>query len=232
MVISRILAGLLAALALASCASSESFGDVAYAPQFTAPEFFVPGAATTREYRIGPLDKLSVQVFQVEELSVDEVQVDASGRMMLPQVGGLTAAGKTIPELTSEIATALKACCLHEPNVTVLVTESLSQQITVTGAVIESGVFPLQGRTTLLQAVALAKGPDQRAANLNQVAVFRVINGRREAAMFDLAAIRAGRSDDPEVIGGDVVVVDFSGRKTLLRDLAGGAPLFGMFRPF
>src|SRR5258705_400361 len=76
----------------------------------------------------------------------------------------------------------------------------------------QAGTFPITGPTSLMQAVALAGGTTEDA-NARRVAVFRTIGGKREAAAFDLAAIRHGQSQDPQIYPGDIVVVDGSGIK-------------------
>lgn len=177
-----------------------------------------------QNYRIGPLDKLMITVFQVDEMKT-EVQVDASGKISLPLLGGMVAAGKTTSELSAEIAAKLDAQYLKSPQVTVLVEEAESQRITVGGAVTQPGVFEIKGKTTLLQAVALAHGAD-RVANLKRVAVFRTVNGQKMVAVVDMRAIQSGKMADPEIYGDDVVIVGESGAKTTLRDLSGVAPLF------
>ncbi|NEX94880.1 polysaccharide biosynthesis/export family protein [Caulobacter sp. 17J65-9] len=188
-------------------------------------------AAPRGEYRIGPLDKLNITVFQVKDLTLDRVQVDASGRILLPLIGQVMAAGRTTTELSDEIAAKLEASYLQHPQVSVVVSEAASQKVTVDGAVTEAGVFELRGRTTLLQAVAMAKGP-ARNANLKRVAVFRQIDGQRQAAVFDLKAIRKGKAEDPEIYGDDVIVVDSSGLKGAWREVLGALPAFSIFRPY
>ena len=64
------------------------------------------------------------------------------------------------------------------------------------------------------------------------MAIFRTINNRRAAAVFDLTAIRQGKAEDPEVYGNDVVVVERSGTKSLLKDLRGVVPFIGAFSWF
>jgi polysaccharide export outer membrane protein len=177
-----------------------------------------------KNYRIGPLDKLAVSVFQVDEMKT-EVQVDASGNISLPLIGSMVAAGKTTTELAGEIATKLDAKYLRSPQVTVLVEEAQSQRITVGGSVVQPGVFEVKGKTTLLQAVALAHGAD-RVADLKHVAVFRTVNGQKMVAVVDMRAVQSGSAADPEIYGDDVVMVGASGTKTTLRDLGNVAPLF------
>lgn len=183
------------------------------------------------EYRIGPLDILDINVFQVKDLTLEKVQVDATGQILLPLIGKITAGGKTTAELSAEIASKLQEKYLQAPQVSVLVVEAASQKVTVDGAVVEAGVFELKGRTTLLQAVAMAKGP-ARNANLHRVVVFRQIDGRRNAALFDLGAIRKGQADDPEIRGDDVIVVDSSALKGFWREAIGALPAMAVFRPW
>ncbi len=165
------------------------------------------------EYRIGPLDKLNIVVFGVKELTVENLQVDASGQILLPLIGAVTAKGKTTADLSKEIAGKLQQNYMQSPQVSVTVADTASQKITVEGAVNEAGVFDLKGRTSLLEAVARAKGVS-KAANSHRVAIVRVVDGVPHAAAFDLAAIGAGRAANPEVLANDVVIVDTSKSKS------------------
>ena len=184
-----------------------------------------------RDYRIGPQDKLSITVFQVKDLSVEKMQVDATGRILLPLIGSVEAQGRTTTELGREIATRLEAKYLHDPQVSVVVEESASQKVTVEGAVNEAGVFQLRGRTSLLEAVAMAKGPS-RFANTRRVAIIRTVNGESKAAVFDLAAIMRGQARNPEILGNDIVVVDDSKSKQMWHDFVTTLPAFLIFTYF
>jgi polysaccharide export outer membrane protein len=166
------------------------------------------------EYRIGPLDKLDITVFQVKDLSEQKLQVDAAGRIILPLIGEIVAAGKTTTELSTLIAARLGEKYLQSPQVSVTVAEALSRKVTVEGAVNEAGVFELNGRTSLLEAVARAKGVS-KGANTHRVSIIRSVGGEPHAATFDLAAIGAGRAPNPEVLGDDVVIVDSSKAKSI-----------------
>nr|WP_317892196.1 polysaccharide biosynthesis/export family protein [uncultured Sphingomonas sp.] len=191
-----------------------------------------PAAGTTRgAYRIGPLDVLAITVFQEPELSQRDVQVDASGNLLMPLVGTVQARGKTAHQLSREIAGRLGTEYLVDPQVTVTVTASVSQQVTVEGNVTMPGVYDITGAPTLLEALARARSPT-RVARLQEVVVFRTIDGRRAGAVFDVAAIRNGRAPDPELLGGDVVVVGFDAVKGAFRDFLTTAPLVSAFRTF
>jgi polysaccharide export outer membrane protein len=184
------------------------------------------------DYQLSPLDKINVNVFRVEALTLQAVQIDAAGKVSLPLIGEVTAAGRTTNELAAEITRRLGAEYLESPQVTVSLQEAVSQRITVDGAVIQPGVYVMNGDTTLLQAVALARGPDPRAANLKRVAVFRTVQGQRTVAVFDLRAIRQGKFIDPAIQGGDIIVVDGSQVKSAWREVIGAVPILAIFRPF
>lgn len=196
------------------------------APATGAEAIFAP--APPADYRIGPLDKLNIVVFQVKDLSAENLQVDASGQILLPLIGAVEAKGKTTAELSGEIAVRLRERYLQSPQVSVTVAEAASQKVTVEGAVNDAGVFELKGRTSLLEAVARAKGVS-KAANSHRVAIVRQVDGSPHEATFDLAAISAGKARDPEVIANDVVIVDTSRSKSFWHGLVEVIPAFYLF---
>ena len=116
------------------------------------------------------------------------------------------------------------------PN-SVVVDEAVSQKVTVQGAVTEAGVFMMRGRTSLLEAVAMAKGTSKHA-NLKRVAIVRSVNGEPHAAIFNLAAIRAGKERNPEVLANDVVVVDTRGGAVLWDNIIQALPALVAFAYF
>jgi polysaccharide export outer membrane protein len=120
---------------------------------------------------------------------------------------------------------------VKDPLVTVTVRESSSQKVTIDGAVVQPGIYPIAGNTTLMQAVALARGPDT-IANTREVAIFRNTGAQRTAAVFDLSAIRSGKAVDPPVYANDVIVVETSGGRRFLRDLGNVVPFISLFRPY
>lgn len=221
----------LATLLLAGCAGPRMDID-----QMTAARSFDLGTVQaintpSNEYRIGIGDKLAIRVFQVTDLSFEELVVDTSGNINLPLIGAVRAAERTVGEMSTDVATRLAARYLRDPQVSVTVQEAANQKITVDGAVTKPGVYEMRGSTSLLQAVAMAEGPT-RVADLTKVAVFRSIDGRRSVAVFDLAAIRQGRASDPQVQGDDVIVVDTSRLNSALREALGALPAFAAFAYF
>jgi polysaccharide export outer membrane protein len=217
-----------AALVLSGCATRG--GSVPYEPTgFDRPDS-EKVAATPQEQRIAPLDKLAINVFQVESLSGD-FQVDSAGVISFPLIGTVEAQGKTSAELASILGQRLGQRYLQSPNVQVSIKESQEATITVDGSVRQPGVYPVRGSMSLMRAVALARGTAEDA-NPSRVVVFRTVRGQRMAAAFDLKAIRRAEAEDPTIYGNDVVVVDGSRARTIFRDVLTSLPLFTIFRPF
>jgi len=180
--------------------------------------------AASRPYLIGPFDELSVNVFGLPELSRQQVQADASGRISLPLVGSIEAAGKTPQQLAGEIEQALRGRYIREPQVSVNLVESVSQVVTVEGEVEQPGLYPVLGRMTLLRTVATARGLTDRASR-REVVVFRTVEGQKMAALYNLDAIRRGTYADPEIFANDVVVVGESRARRLFDTILQTAPL-------
>ena len=114
---------------------------------------------STNDYRIGPSDQLEIDVFQIEELSGVE-RVNSRGYIKMPLIGSVKVAGLTQGEAENLITGLYSEEYLEDPQVNIDIIEYASQQVTVMGAVKRPGVFALKGRTTLLQALAMAKGLD------------------------------------------------------------------------
>jgi polysaccharide export outer membrane protein len=227
----NIFAALALAASLAGCGGPRMELDKMTAARPVDLQIVETDAAPGLEYRIGVGDKLSVRVFQVADLSFEELVVDTAGNINLPLIGAVRSAGLTPGEMSTDIAARLAAQYLRDPQVTVTVKEAANQKITVDGAVTKPGVYEMRGSTSLLQAVAMAEGPT-RVADLTKVAVFRSIDGRRSVALFDLSAIRQGRASDPQVLGDDVIVVDTSRLSSALREAVGALPALAAFAYF
>jgi polysaccharide biosynthesis/export protein len=180
--------------------------------------------AEARPYLIGPFDKLTIDVFGIEELSKKEVQTDASGRISFPLAGVIEAAGRTPGEIEEELEARLRSRYVRDPQVTVNLSDTVSQVITVDGQVREPGLYPVIGRMTLMRAVATAKGTSE-FAKLDDVVIFRTVKGQDLAALYNLQAIRRGNYEDPEVFANDVVIVGDSKARRLFKDALQIVPL-------
>jgi len=179
-------------------------------------------APLTGPYLIGPNDKLTVNVFGVQELSDRTVQVDGSGRIAFPLAGELTVVGKTTSEV-SALLTQQLAVYIRNPRVTTNVEEAVSHVITVDGQVREPGIYPVTRGMTLTSTIAIAKGTSE-FAKLDDVVVFRTVDKKRLVALYNLKAIRRGNYPDPRIYAGDLVVVGDSPARRLFKDVLAAAP--------
>ena len=216
-----------AAVLVTGCADTRG-GSIPYDRSLAMPD--APTVqALSENYKIAPLDKLAIKVFRSEELSGD-YDVDLAGHISLPLVGEVEAANLTTAELDQKLTEKLGEKYLEHPDVSVSITQSTAHVVTVDGAVTSGGQFPVNGPMTLIQAVSLAKGTTE-TANPRRVAVFRMIGGQRQAAAFDLTAIRRGQATDPTIYAGDIIVVDGSKIKEAQKQFFQAVPLLGLFRP-
>ena len=223
----RGLLPLLGLLALAACADTRG-GSIPYEKPLAAPDE-VTFQTLASDYKIAPMDKLSVKVFKMDDLSGD-YDVDLAGNISLPLIGQLKAANLTTEQLDDQLTSKLGDKYLEHPDVSVAIKSSTAHVVTVDGAVREAGSFALGGPTTLIRAVAMAKGVTEDA-NARRVAVFRTVGGQRQAAAFDLTSIRRGEAPDPQIYPGDIIVVDGSSVKAVQKKLLQSIPLLAIFGP-
>ena len=215
------------ALFLASCAGNSVIGaspDVTLvSTEGLPPPERSDTLAANRPYLLGPFDKLKIDVFGIEDLS-REVQIDASGRLSFPLVGVIEASGRTPAELSAELEQKLRGEYVRDPQVTVNLEETVSQVVTVDGQVANPGLYPVVGRMTLIRAVATAGGTAE-FAKLDDVVIFRTVNGQQLAGLYNLKAIRRGNYSDPEVFANDVIIVGDSKARRIFQDVLKAAPL-------
>jgi polysaccharide export outer membrane protein len=142
----------------------------------------------------------------------------------VPLAGVINAAGLTIEEMESEIEKRLRARYFRNPEVAVSLLEAESSRITVDGQVRRPGLYPAVTQMTLLQAIARAEGTTENA-RLNEVVIFRTVEGQRYAALYDLRGIRRGMYKDPNVFANDIITVGDSASRQLFRDFIQLVPL-------
>jgi polysaccharide export outer membrane protein len=181
------------------------------------------GTPGSNAYKIGPLDVLDVAVFKVPDLS-RTVQVGEDGTITYPLIGQVHAAGRTAHDIEVDLKQKLGEKYLRSPQITVLVKEYNSQRVTISGAVKTTGVYAIKGRTSLVQVIAMAGDIDASTAS-GDIVVFRTVDGQRSAARFDAESVKNGKVEDPEVLPGDVIVVDTSATKVALSNVLRVLPL-------
>jgi len=180
---------------------------------------FVPGQRTleaveksslivTSDYIIGPEDVLEITVWRNTDLS-KVVAVRPDGRISLPLIGDVGAAGRTAAELAGAIAEKLKEF-KENPQVSIVVKEVNSYAIYVLGEISKPGKYPLKSKTTLLQAITLASGFTPAAAR-NKIVVFRFgEQGGKDIkikASYDDIIMRDESPQNIQLKPGDTIVV-------------------------
>ena len=181
-------------------------------------------SASERPFRVGPFDKLTIDVFGSEELSGKEVQVDASGRMTFPLIGTIEVAGKTPGEIGVMMQDLFRGRYIRNPQVTVNLKEIVSQTVTIGGEVKKPGVYPIIGKMTLMTAIASAEGWTD-ISDRGSVVLFRTVNNQKYAALYNVKAIQKGVYTDPDVYPSDVVMVGDSQSRKIWKDFLSTTPL-------
>ncbi|HET6958021.1 MAG TPA: polysaccharide biosynthesis/export family protein [Vicinamibacterales bacterium] len=161
--------------------------------------------ALSDEYRVGPGDKLRIEVYKDPQLS-QSVQVRPDGKITLPLIGDLEATGHTPIELRDTITTSFKEYVTN-PTVTVIVVEALASKVYVMGEVTHPGTMELHGPTTILQALAMAGG-FKEFANTKEVKVLRPGDrGAVQTIKFNYKDVLNGDAKPFLLRSGDTVVV-------------------------
>ena len=165
------------------------------------------GAATSADsdYVIGADDLLKIVVWKETELT-ETLPVRPDGKISMPLLGDVVAAGMTPTELAESIQQKLKKY-IADPRVTVVVSAMNSRRVFVTGEVTHSGAIPLLPHMTVLQALSTA-GFTQ-FANLKSIYVLRNQGGRQTKLPFNYKDVVKGLrpEENIELKPGDTVVV-------------------------
>jgi polysaccharide export outer membrane protein len=131
-------------------------------PESETPLVAARPVEPTEDYLLGPRDLLTLRVLELErpgDVSVIDLEVGPRGEVVVPFVGFVQAAGKTVLELRAAIAVALDQRALVDPQVMLSMKEYRSKPITVVGPVAKPGLTYLnQNRMSLLDAISLAGG--------------------------------------------------------------------------
>ncbi|HXY13198.1 MAG TPA: polysaccharide biosynthesis/export family protein [Terriglobales bacterium] len=170
------------------------------APQPTKP------ATVDPNYSIAPEDVLIIDVWKEPEIS-RTVPVRRDGKISLPLLNDLQAAGLTPTQLGSEITEKLRANIIH-PQVTVIVAQMSSLRIYILGQVTRGGAYPLVPDMTVMQALSIAGGFTP-FANLKKIYVMRAENGTDKIFPVNYREVIRGRQMEQNIRlkPGDTIVV-------------------------
>jgi polysaccharide export outer membrane protein len=155
---------------------------------------------------VQPGDLLHISVWREESLDLD-VLVRPDGGLSFPLAGDLSAAGKTVEALRTELTARLERY-IPDLSVTVLVQEINGNKVYVIGQVNQPGEFIMNPRVDVMQALSLAGGMTTFASP-NDIFILRRQNGEQRTMPFRFDDVARGRNLDQNIVlrSGDVVVV-------------------------
>jgi len=165
-----------------------------------------PSTTDAAEYKIGPQDVLKIDVWKEDQLT-RAVPVRPDGKITMPLLNDVQAAGMTPVELAAVIRDGLKKY-INEPQVTVTVTEINSRRIYVSGEVLRPGAYSLLPNMTVLQALSTSVGFTQ-FARVKNIYVLRTENGKQVKHLFNYKDAINGKKPEENIVlqPGDVIVV-------------------------
>jgi polysaccharide export outer membrane protein len=199
--------GLLASLGTALGANGQTAADGSKQKAGTAAsQQAAQVAANDPEYKIGAQDVLRIDVWKEPEIS-RTAPVRPDGRISLPLINDVQAAGLTSTQLAAVISDGLRKF-ITNPQVTVGVTEINSRRVYVTGEVTRPGAFPLLPNMTVLQALSSSGGFSQ-FAKLKGIYVLRTEDGKQVKHPFNYKEVISGKKPELNIQlqPGDVIVV-------------------------
>ncbi len=161
--------------------------------------------ATRTDYRLVAGDKLKIEVYKDPQLS-QPLQIRPDGKITLPLLGDIPAAGRTALELRDELTTSLKEY-ITSPVVTVIVTETMPQLVHVMGEVNSPGAHQIYGEMTVVQALAAAGGFKDFAKTKDIRIQRRAYNGRVQVIRFNYKDAVEGNKPPVFVQSGDTIIV-------------------------
>lgn len=158
----------------------------------TQPDAAPRGPHADDTYIIGDDDVLSINVWKEPELT-RSVPVRSDGRISLPLVGEMQAAGRTPAQLEADLKAALGGY-ITDPQVTVIVEQIKSRKFNILGQVAKPGSYALTAETTIVDAIALAGGFKDFAKKKGVYVIRQDVNGRETRIPFNYESFIKGKN--------------------------------------
>lgn len=160
-------------------------------------------------YRIGPGDSLTIFVWRNDDLR-STAQVRPDGRITIPLIDDLEAAGKTPTELARDVEKALSTY-VQDPIVTIMVTGfvgTYEQQVRIVGAATNPSAIPYRANMTLLDAMISVGGLTEVAAG-NRATLIRVVDGEQKEYRVKLDSLmkQGDISANVRLLPGDIIII-------------------------
>ena len=182
---------------------------VAHAPAAVVPPTAAESTGSA-QYVIGAGDQLGISVYRAPELSVPSLPVRPDGRISMPLIPDIVAAGKTPTQLGKELEERLKEY-VKDPIVTVMVSNFIgpfSRQVRVIGAATEPMAIPYRDHMSVLDVMIATKGLTKFAAG-NRAIIVRMVGERRETIKVRLGdLLKDGDIEQNiEMLPGDTLII-------------------------
>jgi polysaccharide biosynthesis/export protein len=161
-------------------------------------------ATNSTDYKMVVGDKLRVEVYKDPQMS-QSLQIRPDGKITLPLVGDIPAAGKTPAALRDTLTTSLKDF-ITNPVVTVIVVEAQPQTVSVIGEVNTPGTHPIKAQTTVIEALAMAGG-FKDFANTKNITIQRSTPTGTTRIKFNYKDAIKSETKQMCVQPGDVIIV-------------------------
>ena len=176
-----------------------------------APPPLPPASVATQPYVIGPGDRLSMFVYANPQISVSDIPVRPDGRIALPLIQDIVAAGRTPTELSADVASRLGKY-VKDPNVTVLVRDFVGpfdRQIRVIGEAADPQAIAYREHMTLLDVMIQTKGLTRFAAGNRAVIIRRTPDGKQVSYPVHIADLIKGGDirQNVEMQPGDTLII-------------------------
>ena len=165
-------------------------------------------AQVPSEYTIHPGDKLMVGVYDDPKLLPQELSVAPDGKISYPMAGVITAGGKTVEQVRTELEAKFKKY-VTDPLAIVILTEVKGNVVYVIGQVVKPGSIVMNPAINVMQALSIAGGGNP-FAKLDSIIVIRSsANGTQRVIPFHFGQVSSGRDLQQNIMleSGDVVVV-------------------------
>ena len=159
---------------------------------------------TAADYRLVPGDKLRIEVYKDPQIS-QTLQIRPDGKITVPLIGDVAAAGRTPVALRDSITTSLKEY-ITNPVVTVIVVEFEPQSVSVMGEVARPGPVPIKGKLSVLEALAVAGG-FKDFANTKNITIRRPTASGVQIIRFNYRDAVKGEGKPLYLQPGDIVIV-------------------------
>jgi polysaccharide export outer membrane protein len=162
-------------------------------------------SAASDEYRIGPEDRLKIDVWKQPEMSI-VTPVRSDGKISVPLAGDILASGMTPSQLKDKLTVELGRF-IEDPTVSVMVEEINSLKISVAGSVLKPGIYKVGKRVSVVEAISLAGGLD-KLADARKIRIIRKSGNEEKMYQVDFIAILNGDiRQNVLLMPGDSVVV-------------------------